>query len=163
MSDIVMSVLAVYTGNLLLAHSCSQLLASGCEASELASMNSAIVYVFTYSKLHPLVRYAIERTNAISLNLAEILEHDTNYFDQVITFSEFMLSFVAAMGHGVDKLPANAIKNLTTMWGSQPTFATMRLFVDFGVPQKVLHCFHAKGVCLEAASFVFELLQASSQ
>jgi hypothetical protein len=66
------------------------------------------------------------------------------------------------MCHNVEKPRTNAVKTMASLWSSATSsVATVRLFLDFRIPQKVMHCFHAQGARTEAASFVTQALAAS--
>jgi hypothetical protein len=66
------------------------------------------------------------------------------------------------MCHNVEKPRTNAIKTMASLWSSPTSsVATVRLFLDFRVPQKVVHCFHVQGARCEAASFIVQSLNAS--
>jgi hypothetical protein len=162
LNDIVTSLLALYAGNPFLTHSCAQLLASPGDIASLSSRDSAFLYVFTYSRTHALVRYALEGTTTIPNNLVRTAERDDGYFDEFMSFSEAVFNFTNAMCHGVDKQRSNGIKTMASLWSNRPTIATIRLFIDFGIPQKVAHCVQAPALKLEALSFFLQLLEGTS-
>lgn len=158
--DIGMSLLSLYAANPYLKNPSSQLVSSRNELSRLLGSDSAPLYVYTYSKAHALVRYSMQYNSYVFNNLNRTHEHDDNYFNQFLTFSEAVFNFANAMCHSIEKQRTNAIKTMSSLWANSGGPSTVRLFIDFRVSQKVLHCFHIQGARIEAASFVNQILNA---
>ncbi|OHT15663.1 IQ calmodulin-binding motif family protein [Tritrichomonas foetus] len=159
--DIIMSLLSLYAANPYLKRPSSQLLASTTEATKLVSNDSSPLFVFTYTNAHALIRYVMQWNSYVFTNLNRTNEHDDNYFDQFLSFSEAVYNFANAMCHSIEKQRTNAIKTMASLWTNGTGTSTVRLFIDFRVPQKVLHCFHIQGARIEAASFICQSLNAS--
>lgn len=156
--DIGMSLLSLYAANPFLKSPSSQLVSSRNEMSKLMGTDSAPLYVYTYSRAHALVRYSMQYNCYVFNNLNRTHDHDDNYFMQFLPFSEAVFNFANAMCHSIEKQRTNAIKTMSSLWANSAGPSTVRLFIDFRVPQKVLHCFHIQGARIEAASFVNQIL-----
>lgn len=158
--DIGMSLLSLYAANPYLKNPSSQLVSSTNELSRLLGSDSAPLYVYTYSRAHALVRYSMQYNSYVFNNLVRTNEHDDTYFNQFLTFSEAVFNFANAMCHSIEKQRTNAIKTMSSLWANSSGPSTVRLFIDFRVSQKVMHCFHIQGARIEAASFVNQILNS---
>ena len=161
--EVIMSLLSLYAANPLLKRPSGQLLASVTDATAMSWYDSAPSFAFTYSQLHGLVRYALQWNGYIYNNLRRTTEHDDNYFDQFISFSDAAYNFATAMCHSVEKQRMCAIKTMASLWSSNTTVSTVRLFLDFRIPQKVVQCFPVQGSRMASASFVLQSLSASKE
>lgn len=159
--EVIMSLLSIYAANPYLKCPSAQLLASVSDASKLVTFDSAPLFMCTYNYAHALVRYALQWNSFIYNNLKRTPEHDDNYFDQFLSFSEAVFNFANAICHCIEKQRTNAIKTMASLWQNGASTSIIRLFIDFRVPQKVLLCFHFQGARLEAASFVYQSLNAA--
>jgi hypothetical protein len=161
-NEVIMALLSLYAANAYLPQLSAQLLSAPTETSKLLLSDSAPLYLYTYTQAHALVRYALQPNGFIFAALHRTLEHDDHYFNQFLTFSDLVFNFASAICHNVEKPRTNAIKTMSSLWSSPTSpMATARLFLDFRIPQKVVHCFHLQSCRVEAAAFVNQCLAAS--
>ena len=159
--EVIMSLLSVYAANMHLKRPSAQLLTNATDVAELIYYDSAPSFAFTYTQLHALVRYSLQWTGYIYNSLKRTTEHDDNYFDQFMSFSDAAYNFATAMCHSVEKQRMCAIKTMESLWSSNTGVSTVRLFLDFRIPQKVVQCFPVHGARMETASFVLQSLSSS--
>ncbi|OHT13846.1 IQ calmodulin-binding motif family protein [Tritrichomonas foetus] len=158
--EVIMSLLALYASSPHLRHLSSSLKASPRELFDFTTTDSAAVYVFTYSKLHPLVRYALDASPFIMRSLERSNEHNDQYFNHFISFSETIYLFANTLCSPVEKQRSNLIKTIAGLWSNGQSTSTVRLFLDFKVPQRIISCFHLAPVRNEASSFICSAFRA---
>jgi hypothetical protein len=64
------------------------------------------------------------------------------------------------MSHSIERLRANAISLMESLWNYGQTIHTVRLFVDFRVPQMIIHCFLNSAARFIACEFVNDAIAA---
>ena len=158
--EIIMSLLSLYAASPHLRHQSVTLKASPTELFDFTTCDSSAVYVFTYSKLHPLIRYALESCPFIMSSLVRSEEHNDQYFSNFLSFSEAIHLFANAMCSPNEKQRANFIKTINGIWANGESIAIVRLFIDFRVPQKIASCYHLAAVRNEASAFICSAFRA---
>lgn len=152
--EVVMSLLALYAANPLLRHNSASLKSSPLDLFDYSTIDSAAVYIFTYTKLHPLIRYALEASPFILNSLTQMPERDEVYFNTFMNASEIAYYFSMSMFSTNEKQKVNHIKTLAQIWQNGQQISIVRLFLDFKIPQKIIHCFYSPPVRNEASSFI---------
>lgn len=158
--EVVMSLLSLYAGTPQLRFTSSVIEASGIDKSQLVSKDNAALYVYTHSKLHSLVKYVLDAAPFIMKSLKRTTEHSDGYFDNFLSFSDAVYAFAHALCSTVEKQRANAIKTMSSKFSNGQTTWTVRLFIDFHVFQKVIHCFYMPSTRNDACSFICSAFRA---
>lgn len=158
--EVIMSLLSLYTASPHLRHNSSALKSSPAELFDFTAYDSVPVYVFTYNKLHSLIRYALEASPFIMNSLIRTEEHNDSYFSHFISFSEAVHSFCLSLLSTIEKQKVNIIKTLAGIWQNGEQTWIVRQFLDFKVPQKIIHCFYSSAVRNEACSFICSAFRA---
>ena len=158
--EVVMSLLALYTSNPYLRHSSEYLLANKEMTSKLATTGSAALFVFTHTHVKDLVRFALKGSSYIINTLKRTTEHNDGYFKQFISFGESVYSLASAMCHSIEKQRMNAIILMESLWNYGQTTHIIRLFVDFRVPQMIIHCLMNSSARLNALEFINDAMVA---
>ncbi|KAK8878378.1 hypothetical protein M9Y10_005146 [Tritrichomonas musculus] len=152
--EVIMSLLALYAASPLLRHNSGSLKSSPIELFDYSTVDSACVYMFTYTKLHPLIRYALEASPFIMNSLIRTTEHDDTYFNSFLNVSEIAYYFSSSLLSTNDKQKINHIKTLAAIWQNGQQISIVRLFLDFKIPQKIIHSYYSPPVRNEASSFI---------
>jgi serine/threonine protein kinase len=161
-NEVILSLLCLYTGNPFLNRSSSELLSNKKESRAFINHDSAPLFLYTNAIAHPLVRYVLQWTNPLMGKLNRTLEHNDHYFGHFLSFSDAVVNFANAICHGIETQKMNGIKSMAVLWGNDAELSTVRLFLDFGIPQKIVHCFHVMGCRQEASSLLLQILNAST-
>ena len=160
-NEIITSFFSLYAANPSLKRRSSHIISYHKEATRLALYDSSPLYIFTYSQCHALVRYIYECNPSLLHSITRTPEHDDTYFSQFLSFSEAVYNLANSMCYSIEKQRANAIKMMASLLTNGPELSTVRLFIDFRVPQKVLQCFHTHSARTAAASFIIQSLNVS--
>lgn len=158
--EVVMSLLALYAGTPQLRYSSSLIEACGIDKMKLVTEDNAALYVYTHHKLHGLVKYVLDASPFIVKSLKRTPEHSDWYFENFLSFSDAVSAFAHALCCTVEKQRANAIKTMANKFGNGQSVSIVRLFVDFRVFQKVIHCFYMPATRNDACSFICSAFRA---
>lgn len=159
--EVIMALLAFYIGCPQLRFSSLVIKANGEEMSELINHDNAALYVFTHTKLHGLVKYALDASPFINKSLKRSAEHNDSYFDNFLSFSNSVYSFAHALCCTVEKQRANAIKTMAGKFSNGQSTTIVRMFLDFHIFQKVIHCFYQSAARNDACSFICSAFRAA--
>lgn len=160
LNEVIMSLYAVYAGNPYLRHRSNTIIASPAEVFGMASRDSAPAAIFFHTKLHSLVRYTFESSMHIRNTVKRTPEHNDTYFEQFLHISDVSHTLDHALCFSVDKQRANAIKTLAALWQNGTSLSMVRLFVDFRIPQKIIHCYYTESAKNDAGSFICSAFRA---
>jgi serine/threonine protein kinase len=152
--EIVMSLYAFYAANPYLRHDSFLLAKSPAEMADLATCEVSHVYLYTYARAKSLVSHTLDTCVLIRRDLRRSPEHNEAYLDQFVSFSDSVNSFAHALCGTVEKQRVNLLKTMMGLWQNGSYIHVVRLFIDFGVPQKIIHCYALEGTRNDAASFV---------
>ncbi|OHS98482.1 IQ calmodulin-binding motif family protein [Tritrichomonas foetus] len=152
--EVIMALLSLYAGSPHLRHSSLALKAGGNEMAEHITRDNAALYVFTHTKLHGLVKYSIDASPFIVKSLKRSPEHNDSYFDSFLPFSNAVYSFAHSLCFTVETQRANAIKTMASLFQNGQSLSVVRMFLDFRVFQKVIHCFYMPSARNDACSFI---------
>jgi serine/threonine protein kinase len=138
--EVVMALLALYTSNPYIRYDSEELVEKKLTA-RIANSGSAPAFVFTHTHVKSLVHFALQGSTYIMKTLRKTGEHSDGYFDKFIEFGESAFALAHAMCHSIEKQRANAINMMENVWNYGQVTHVVRLFIDFRVPQMVIHCF----------------------
>jgi hypothetical protein len=157
--EVVMALLALYTGNPLIRFE-SHDIAQPSESRKMASSGSAAMYVFTHMQVKILVQFALQGSSYIINTLKKTAEHNDAYFTQFLSFSDKVFTLANAMCHSIERLRSSAISLMENLWNFGQTVHIVRLFIDFRVPQMIIHCFLNSAARLNSCEFVNDAIAA---
>ncbi|KAK8835507.1 hypothetical protein M9Y10_044349 [Tritrichomonas musculus] len=158
--EVVLTLLGLYTGNPRLRYSSEFFLEKSDQPLSLASTGSAAVFVFTHTRMKQIVSYAMNPSTYIFNTLKRTTEHNDSYFNKFLSFGEKAFIFANSMVHSIEKQRANAIYMLMNYWGSGQTTYVTRLFIDFRIPQLVIHCLLNSSCRVEANHFINQMFDS---
>jgi serine/threonine protein kinase len=138
--EVVMALLALYTGNPYIRYDSEELVAKKM-AARIANSGSAPAFVFAHTHVKSLMQFALQESTYIMKTLRRTVEHNDGCFNQFIQFGESAFALAHAMCHSIEKQRANAISMMENVWNYGQITHVVRLFIDFPVPQMVIHCF----------------------
>ena len=160
LNEVILSLYAVYAGNPYLRHRSNMLIASPSDIFGMSVHDSAPASIFFHTKLHSLVRYTFESSMHIRNTVKRTPEHNDQYFEQFLHISEAVQTLDHALCFSVDKQRANAIKTMAALWQNGTSLSMVRLFVDFRIPQKIIHCYYTESAKNDAGSFICSAFRA---
>ena len=152
--DVIMGLYSLYAGNPYLRHKSTTLVSSPQEMAAMGNWDSAAACIFFHSKFQNLVKYTFDGSMYIRNSIKRTAEHNNQYFEQFLSFAEAVKALCHALCFSLDKQRANAIKTMSTLWQNGISMVTVRLFVDFRVPQKIINCYFVESSKHDSASFI---------
>ena len=158
--EVVMSLLALYASNPYLRHDSEYMLSDKILSSKVATSGSAALFVFTHTHVRELVKFALKGSSYIINVLKRTTEHNDGYFKQFISFGESVYSLASAMCHSIEKQRMNAIILMESLWNYGQTTHIIRLFIDFRVPQMIIHCVMNSSARSNALEFINDAMVA---
>ncbi|OHS99070.1 IQ calmodulin-binding motif family protein [Tritrichomonas foetus] len=156
-NDVILSLFATFTGNPYLRFSSHELQEKQVDRLKCVSSGSAALFVFTNSQLRSTVEYSL-KSFFIHSGISRTTEHNNAYFHKFLAFSDSVLIFANAMTHAIERQRSNALFNMEQWWDNGQSPYIIRLFLDFRVPQMILHCLINQGAqddCLEFLNKTF--------
>lgn len=158
--EVVLSLLALYTGNPYLRHGSDTVLKDGQMLFKFSTTGSAALFVFTHTQMKGLISHALRESSYIINSIRRTPEHNDGYFKQFVSFGESVYGLANAMCHSIEKQRMNAIMVMENLWNYGQVMHIVRLFVDFRVPQMVIHCFMNSNARVNAMEFVNDTMAA---
>lgn len=161
-NETIMALFGLYAANPYLPFSSAQLANNFDASSWLQVQDMSTLFMFTHTKVHGLIRYILSTSVFIVNSLKRTEEHNDWYFNQFLSFGDAASNLAHSLCYGIEKQKGNAIKTLCSMFSGGMSTAAARMFVDFKICHKVLHCLHLQSARIEAVSFLLAVLRASS-
>ncbi|EAY00634.1 IQ calmodulin-binding motif family protein [Trichomonas vaginalis G3] len=161
-NETVMALFGLYAANPYLPFSSAQILNNFESLSFLTVEDQSTLFVFTHTKVHGLIRYILSTSSFIVNALKRNEEKSDWYFNQFLSFGEAASNLAHSLCYGIEKQKGNAIKTLNSMFSGGMSTSSARIFVDFKIIHKVLHCLHLQSARIEAVSFLLSVLKATT-
>ena len=159
-NEVILSLFATFTGNPYLRYSSSELQDNQVNRLRNASTGSAALYVFTNSQLRSTVDYALKSFFILS-GISRTDEHSDLYFKNFMSFGESVLAFANAITHGIEKQRENSLFNMEQLWDDGQSPHIVRLFIDYRVPQMILHCLSTSSSKEDSLMFADKILSVA--
>ena len=160
MDEVVLSLLALYTGNPYLRHGSEKILKDGQMLFKMSTTGSAALFVFTYTQMKAIISHALRSSSYILSSLHRTAEHNDGYFKQFVSFGDSVYGLANAMCHSIEKQRMNAIMIMENLWNYGQVTHVIRLFIDYRVPQMVIHCLMNSSARVNAMEFINDAMVA---